>query len=231
MIMKNNKIKNFFKLKLIIISLILSFSTAYAIDSFSSNISSQTSSWVWSAWWIISLPDQGAWNGTIDYMNAGNNSTVIGNFFKWYYYDTLFWLFTLDWSPTEPENNVRIVWSTSACTTWYGYKLGGYAYSTFFGYTDFDYNENIFVYYCVDDGELHWYSYNKNIWFQNFEGIGFEIIPNVWTMSENSSTWVFVNDTTKINLPDFWDGNINSFVWGDSINLQDDKESIFYIIK
>ena len=47
----------------------------------------------------------------------------------------------------------------------------------------------------------------------------------------NTSTGVFVNDTTSINDSNFWDGNINTYVGGDIINLQDHKESIFYIIK
>jgi len=44
---------------------------------------------------------------------------------------------------------------------------------------DFDYNSSIYVYYCESDKKLHGFAYSKALGFQNFEGIGFEIIPNI----------------------------------------------------
>lgn len=210
--------------------LLLSFTSAYAVDLLSSNLGVQSSVGEGSNASQIQLPSTWGWNGTAEYWNAWDNSTIIGNFFKWYYYDTVFGYFQLDWSG-DTDENVKIIWSTTACSTGYWYKIGWYAYSPYFGFIDFDYNSNIFVYYCVDDQKMHGYAYNENIWFQNFEGINLAIIPNVTTLSVNTSTWVFVNDTTSIDKPDFWDGNINTFIGWDVINLDDDKESIFYIIK
>ena len=224
--MKNKKTKNFFGLKAILLFLFFSIGTAYGSDILSISIWNQVATENGSNGSNISIIA----GEEVAYWNAGNNSTVIGNYFKWYYHDSVFWYFKLDWS-TDSSENVNITKSTSACSTWYGYKLGWYAYSEYFWFMDFDYNSNIFVYYCVDDNELHGHAYNDNIWFQNFEGIVFDVLPNVGTITENTSTGVFVNDNTKINFPNFWDGNINSYISGDMIQLEDDKESIFYIIK
>lgn len=178
--------------------------------------------------------DTPANNYTLEYWNKGNNSTVIGNYFRGYYYDTMLWFFRLDWSADTSEN-VRIIGSTGICPSGYGYKLWGYAYSESAGFIDFDYNSNIFVYYCEIDKELHGFGYSEMVGFQNFEGIGFEIIPNIGTVAETTGTGVFVNDTTTIN-------DIVTFTWatsnydyntigGDTINLDVTEESIFYIIK
>jgi len=224
--MKNKKIKNFFKIKLILVVLTASFGTVYAADYFSSSISGQSATGFGSNSSSIStISWEEPW-----YWNAWNNSTIIWNYFRWYYYDSIFWFFKLDWS-TSPSENVNIVWSTTACGSSYGYKLWWYAYSEYFWFMDFDYNNNIFVYYCEWDKKLHGYAYSESLGFQNFEGIAFEIISSISTLAENTSTGIFVNDTTKINLPNFWDGNFHSEVWGDLIQLEDDKESIFYIIK
>ena len=224
--MKNKKLKNFFKIKLLVLVWIASLWSVYAADYLSSTISSQSSSGVWSNNSDISVI---AWEEP-GYWNDGNNSTIIWNYFRGYYYDSIFWFFELDWS-TDPSENVSIIWSTSACGSSYGYKLWWYAYSEYFGFMDFDYSDSIFVYYCEWDKVLHWYSYSKNLWFQNFEGIAFEIVSSVSTLAENTSTGIFVNDTTNINIDEFWSWNLNSRVWADLIQLEDDKESIFYIIK
>jgi len=112
---------------------------------------------------------------TLEYHNRGNNSSVIGNYFVWNYYDSIYGNFTLNWS-TNTLENVRIVSSTSACWTGdYGYQLGWYAYSELGWYIDFDYNDSIFVYYCNSDNSLRWYAYSAHIGYQNFAGISFDI--------------------------------------------------------
>lgn len=229
--MENKKLKNFFKYKLLFILLIVSLSSVYASTLCSStvlctSIVGQWSTGIWSNSSVVSVI---SWE-EVGYWNLGNNSTVIGNYFRGWYYDSVFWFFQLDWS-TDSENNVHVIGSTSACSTWYGYKLWGYAYSSYYWFIDFNYSGNIFVYYCVEDGALHGYAYNSHIWFQDFEWIWFEIIPNISSVADNTWTWIFINDTTKINLPNYWDGNINSYIWWDVIQSEDDKESIFYIIK
>lgn len=181
-----------------------------------------------------SIIQTGTGTSEVAYVNKGNNSTIIGNYFQWYYYDSLMWFFRLDWSSDITEN-VRIIGSTGACPSWYGYKLGGYAYSETAGFIDFDYNSSIFVYYCEVDKELHWFAYSEMVWFQNFEGIGFEIIPNIGTIAELTSTGVFVNDTTSINDIVVYTGATSNYdyniIGGDVVNLDATEESIFYIIK
>ena len=173
------------------------------------------------------------------YADEGGNSTVIGNYFKWFYYDNNLWFFKLDWS-ANPSENVSIISSTEKCWDSYGYKLWWYAQSagTFgeiYGYMDFDYSSDIFVYYCEGDKKLHWYAYTQYLWFQNFEWIGFEILPFSWSLLWTTSSNLFVNDTTNINVKGVYtwsDSNYwKSGIWGDIFNIDDTKESIIYIIR
>lgn len=182
-----------------------------------------------------SLVYTGTGTSEVAYVNKGNNSTVIGNYFQWYYYDSSAWFFRLDWS-SDTSENVRIIGSTGACPSWYGYKLWGYAYSETVGFIDFDYNSTVFVYYCEVDKTLHGFAYGELIWFQNFEGIGFEIIPNIGTVAElTTSSGTFVNDTTSISdvVTFTWatsNYDYNTIGW-DTFNIDTTEESIFYIIK
>ena len=178
------------------------------------------------------------------YVNDWNNSTIIWNYLKWYYYDSVFWYFRLDWS-TDKTKNVRIVWTTSKCWSWVWYKLWGKAKGVYsiWGtdywsawYIDFDYNSSTFVYYCESDKKLHWKWYSRWIWYQDFEWIWFEILVD-WN-STTAFTWatdIFLNDNTDVDM-------IKSFTWSNSnawidkllwerYNFDATKESIFYIIK
>lgn len=172
------------------------------------------------------------WDNT-KYVNKLSDSSIIGNYFSGYYYDSVLWFFKLDWSDNI-NKNVRIIDSTSKCSSWYGYKLWGFAKSDYYGFMDFDYNSDIFVYYCEFDKSLHWYAYTKYNWFQVFDWIGFEILPS--NASVNISwTGIFVNDTTKIWVEYIytWSDSsawYNSF-WWDIFNFDDTKDSLFYIIK
>jgi len=181
-----------------------------------------------------SVIQTGAGTSEVAYVNKWNNSTVVGNFFQGYYYDTLLGFFRLDWSSNVSEN-VSIVGSTWACPSGYGYKLWGYAYSETAGLIDFDYSGSVFVYYCEVDKSLHGFAYSDIAWLQNFEGIGFEIIPNIWTIAEVTGTWIFVNDVTNIvDIVTYTWATSNydyNVIWGDVVNLDATEESIFYIIK
>ena len=198
----------------------------YSIGSQSATQLGSNSSQVSFSYWV------GAGSIT-NYVNKSTDSTIIGNYFSGYYYDRVLWFFQLDWS-ADKEQNVRIVDSTIKCSSWYGYKLGWYAYSKYSGFMDFDYNNDIFVYYCEIDQKLHGYAYTKYNWFQNFEGIGINILP---ANSLVNVTWtgIFVNDNTHVGLEKTytWSDSSSDFnsLWGNVFNFDDTKESLFYIIK
>ncbi len=180
-------------------------------------------------------------DGNLHYVNKWENSSVIHNYFTGVYYDTRFWDFRVDWSSNEIQN-VRIVASTGKCANGYGYQLWGYAKSDMVWFVDFDYNTDIFVYYCLSDQKLHWYAYSDQVGFQNFEGISFPIgldipIVEIWV----SWTGTFVNNTLTPNQWTtswvLWTVNAeNSNFSDDSVQhdlfqLETEKENTFYIIK
>ena len=154
-----------------------------------------------------------------------------------YYYDSVLGFFKLDWSSDSSEN-VRIIWSTDECPTWYGYKLWWYAFSSTLWYIDFNYNDDIFVYYCSSDDSLHGHAYSRHLWFQSFEWIWFQVTSSITTQNnieDTIDTLNFVNDQTDLT-------ERNSYVWSDSnitirdvngdiIEIEADQESLFYIIK
>jgi hypothetical protein len=154
------------------------------------------------------------------------------------------WYFEVDMS-VNPSENVRIVGSTGKCISDYGYKLWGYGYSEAFGYIDFDYNSEIFVYYCIADELLYGYAYNEMLWFQNFEGITFDIEVDATLLPTESPTWtgIFINDDTEIfdETDDNWESNSNSnsntsnfnydSIQNDFLEFDWKYESLFYIIK
>jgi hypothetical protein len=172
------------------------------------------------------------WDNT-KYANKWADSSIIGNYFSGYYYDSVLWFFKLDWSSDE-EDNIRIISSTTKCSSWYGYKLWGYAKSNYYGFMDFDYNNDIFVYYCEFDKSLHGYAYTKYNWFQRFDWIRFEIL---WKNSSINVFWtgVFVNDTTKIGVENYYtwsdSESLHNSLWWNIFNFDDTKDSLFYIIK
>jgi len=193
----------------------LFFSYTYAADVVSENFSTQTSAGTWSNGSIISV------DSNLSYINKWNNSSVIGNYFSGFYYDSFLWYFETDWNNLNQSENVRVIWSTWKCDTWYGYKLWGYAWSSSVWFIDFDYNDDVFVYYCVDTSELEWYAYSSFAWFQNFEWISFDIEVIPTTESEepqSSSTGTFVNESSTIT--DEW-----SIEWNDEVPLVEDPSS------
>ena len=218
-------------------SLLLLWS-AYAIDIISENISVQTSLWNGSSNSQITFSD-------VDYINAGNNSTIIWNYLSGSYYDTATGFFELYWDDSNLKNNVHITWSTTLCPSDYGYRLAWYAYSENFGLINFDTGSSNYVYYCFEDRKLHGYAYSELIWFQNFEWISFDVRTDSNIVSDpnaNTNTG-FTNDFTDIDA-------IDRFIPRDSdappienipvqpnrigteiLEFEDTQESIFYIIK
>lgn len=225
--MKKQKIKKFFMRNIFVI--LSSFFIFWAVFwSFTSYlITSQYSTSVWSNNSIISF----TWTATKEwyYINNEDNSAIIGNYFEWYYFDSLFWFFKLDWSANQYEN-VRITDSTDACTTWYWYKLWWKAFSEQAWYIDFDYNSSTFVYYCLDDGKLHGTAFSDYIWFQDFEWIWVSIVNSITDLTQNVSDSLFMNDTTTVNISSSSLDWIETLWW--NITQTDVyKESIFYIVK
>ena len=239
--MKKQKIKKHFKKffkKHFYFASTLFFITGTVFWAFTSTlITPQTSTEVWSNNNEISFT-WSSWNQGY-YVNEWDDSAIIGNYFEGYYYDSLYWFFRLDWSSNKSEN-VRIIWSTTACATWYWYKLGWKAYSENAWYIDFNYNSSTFVYFCASDGKLHGTAYSEYIWFQDFEWIIVWVVSgsvptNLTEKVENDT--VFVNDTSNIDesttsSPAWteWWTVIETFGW-DFIQFDPKKESVFYIIK
>ncbi len=233
-------------LLLFITFLIFNFNFLYAADTDVSCINPQyaTSSWsnssqvsFMSTWTLISS----TWTLMEDfywwYVNRDNDSSIIWNYLRGYYYDNVFWFFKLDWDNNQ-NNNVHFVASTTKCSTWYGYKLAWFARWVqtsqswewwYIWFINFAYNNNIFVYYCKDDNKLHWHAYSKDLWFQSFEWISFEIITSELKISvpKNTNSF-FVNDYSNI-----FNESTETFdsIQGDVYNMKQGKESIFYIIK
>lgn len=230
--MKKKKILQIFKIKTHVFLLLCFFvwiASAVGNDFISQYIPTQTTSELWSNNSLISFTSSDA-----AYINKWNNSTIVWNYFKGFYYDNTFGFFRLDWSE-NPTQNVSIISGTAACVTSYGYKLGWYAYSEYYGFIDFDYSDDVFVYYCEWDKQLRGYWYSATLGFQNFEWIWFEIIPNVSTLTQDIWTQIFVNDTTNIESIQIYTWETSNFDYnsiGWDINEFDTtKESIFYIIK
>ena len=223
---KTQKILAFF-----ILSLFMIDTPVLAVDTLWESFSVQTSTWKGSSNSYISVDEN------LEYYNLWDNSTVIGNYFTGSYYDDIFGHFQVDWSNNTWEN-VKIVSSTTACTIGYGYKLWWYSYSEYYGFIDFDFDNNTFVYYCLDDGQLHGYGYSEELWFQNFEGIVFDIYADVENQSESpTENDNFSNDGTSITDPESlpW-GTDNSHFTPDTIqnniiDFETTEESLFYIIK
>ncbi|EKD44771.1 MAG: hypothetical protein ACD_71C00010G0003 [uncultured bacterium (gcode 4)] len=208
----------------------------FALDVVSTDFSSQpatssgsNNSTVWFSTGWLSLDE--TVSGTTSYINKDNDSDTIGNYLRGYYYDTQFGFFRLDWNLTDTTQNVRIISSTDKCGTGYGYKFGGYAYGEAGGYIKFDYNNDIFVYYCESDDKLHGYAYSEHTGFQNFEGLSFEVVAlsqNTSNLPSGSGDPFFVNNTSLILIG--LSGR-STDIQGESVANQKWREVIFYIVK
>ncbi len=198
---------------------------------------------------IVSIQIWGSPSAGLYYINKGDNSSVVGNYFRGYYYDSILGYFQVD-ALSHGNENVRVVWSTDRCSNWYGYKLWGYAYSEHFGFVDFDYNEDIYVYYCMADTSLHGYAYSDHVGFQNFEWISFPILVEIQEDPSDlpTQTGSFVNDAVEIHhesmgsdtsgnggIPHNAQAENSNFhtetIQNDVFKFEVDKESLFYIIK
>ena len=241
--MKKQKRKFFFtfyKKVIFILIFVLWFSLwiAFAVVVFKETIIvNQTASWTWSYNSKISFRTEAitpTWTWAY-YINQWNNSSIIWNSFSGYYYDSIYWYFKLDWS-SDIEDNVRITESTNKCTTGYWYKLDWKAKWWWAGFIDFWYDDNTFVYYCMDDNKMYGRSYGEYIWYQDFEWITLEILPDVESLVEYvTEKDIFINDKSTIDnitSPTWKTSNAwNNELWWDKFDIDDTKESIFYIIK
>ena len=239
--MKKNKKEKVFFIKIITFSFIMLFwaTVAYWTDTIWEYIKTQTATLKGSNNSEVTFSN----NLTTYYINKDNNNSSIWDYFKGYYYDNRFWYFRLDWSPTK-TNNTRIVSTTSKCASWDWYKLWGFAYSKYAWYIDFDYDSNIYVYYCESDEKLHGYWYSKHLWFQAFEWIWFKIVSIDTTPDIEDDGW-FTNDWSVIeNDTTNWTNNWSSEnIWGwDRYEIENAEiiewdwafnkdESIFWIIR
>lgn len=216
----------------IFVSLFGSFCTVLALDVLDINIPSQWATSYGSNGSQVWFSLGGVSTEITSYWNKNNDSDVIGNYLRGYYYDSQFGFFKLDWNGVDMMKNVHIISSTDKCGSWYGYKFSGYAYSDTAGYINFNYDTNNFVYYCEADKKLHGYAYGEQIGFQNFEWISFEVVAlaqnNQSLPSGNDPFFVNNNSTIIMNLPP--DFNPSTIQWkGLAGKLW--QEVIFYIIK
>lgn len=215
------------KILSIIIIILITFWNQVSALTWNLDLSNQSATSPGSSTSIISVS---TWSIT-QYINENNDSETIGNYFKWYYYDSLFWFFKLDWSPTL-TNNVRVIASTDKCSSGYWYKIWWYAYSEYSGLIDFDYSNDIFVYYCDSDSKLHWFAYSENNWFQNFEWISLSLVSvtsNIPSIFQNTWDPFFVNNNTML-LQNKNDIFTNVIQWQVN-NVEVAKETIFYVLK
>lgn len=214
------KIKNIFS---ILLFFTVCTQIVFALDdenilSTSSNISDNT---YFSTWWIYTK-----------YYNKDTNSDIVWDYLWGHYYNKNYWFFQLDWSADKLQN-VRIIWSTSKCSSWYWYRFDWYAKSETWWFIDFWYDKDTYVYYCVWDKRLYWKAYFPAVWEISFDGILLEILPPSATPTvNNSKDAFFVNNTTII----FWNTDWNNY--NTDINLSWEKkwakywaESVFYIWK
>lgn len=226
-LMKRQKIKKFFK-KHLYVSICTFFVFWTVFGAYTTTlIGSQNASDVWSNNSLISF----TWVVSKEwyYVNNKTNSAVINNYFKWYYYDSLYWYFKLDWSANGHEN-VRVIESTWKCTTWYGYKLWWKAFNEAWWYIDFNYSDSVFVYYCLDTGQLHWRAFSDYIWFQNFDWISLTLVEDITDLTDDvNKNTVFDNDRTDINNE--WTSVWDFSIWWDNSRIDSRWESIFYIVK
>lgn len=209
------------------------FFLTYFFNVFASSklLDTQSATLVWSNNSMVDFSKNWSASGTY-YVNKWDNSDIVWDFLKGFYYNSLYGFFELNRS-TDESKNVKIISSTDACNSWYGYKLGWYAKSETVWLIDFDYNNWVFVYYCMDDGKLHWKAFSEVIGYQNFEWLSFDILPSFSSTVLNSSTdSMFVNNTTTIFLNEkttVSNKSSPSIAKKEAINYG--EESIFYIWK
>ena len=228
------------------------------VQSLNDIVNNISSKW-WSNWSVVSFPTSSSiWSFWGYYVNNNPNfDTIQWNYLSWYYYDSTYGFFKLNWD-TNTANNVQVVnssasadkcnWTTSYKFSWYAKwaDLNGNSTADAW-YIDFDYAEHhsnpaysdIYVYYCSDDKKLHWYAYSSDLWFQNFEWLSVDIFTqwNVSTLLIKKDDPFFVNNFTDILNDTYWSSSWNS-VWNWNSNIQWDiitketwKEMIFYITK
>ncbi len=199
------------KLYISLIGVLLSITILYAIDTLIVDIS----------WWQSSDNLSGMWtrsmtvsDGDLRYMNKDNDSSIPQDFFSWYYYDPAYGSFKMD-SWADKNKNVHVSWETTALCggdfTWY--KLEWYAYNPDFGFIDFYYNNDTFVYLCIPNnensiqsGSLYGYAYSPYIGFQNFDGISLDPSVDLWNEHRSKGRFLKVDGIVSSQ-------NSNELIW------------------
>lgn len=117
------------------------------------------------------------------FFNKGNDNISIGDFFRWYYYDTMYGAFKVDSNVNQGINLEVSNVSTSQCRTSYnGYFLKGHSYNREFWFMNFNNRgDGASPFICFpqksadgDTAYLGWYAYNPYIGFQNIDGLKFD---------------------------------------------------------
>ncbi len=170
--------------------------------------------------------------GAVTYINKGNDSTTLGNYFTGSYYDSTYGFFRMDHSG-DLSQNVRVIGSTDRCSGSYGYRLGGTAYSTTFGYIRLDPSSVNYVYFCESDQKLRGFAYSSTLGWQNFAGLSLslETYSSIeLTFSGSLNDPFFLNNRSSLSSIETPGGKAFS-LQGDVVSTNTGKESVFYIVK
>lgn len=119
----------------------------------------------------------------LKFMNAGNDASMIGNYFVWEYYDEAYGVFSIkndSGGPISIKSMNGNCWPTEIKR----YQLTWYAYNDNFWAINFDNDtSDSEIYICIDNDTwnayFEWYAYSPYIWSQSFDGIEFEANTNI----------------------------------------------------
>ena len=134
--------------------------------------------------------------GALKFMNKDNDTTIAGDYFSGYYFDSAYGVFQTYTGGLTSGVSISSANATGCPADYTGKKLTGYSYNPEFGFMDFDYNANIYVSICIPNtagqlgntlsSYLRGHAYSELIGFQNFDGI--QVQAAVEAQSEGSQT-------------------------------------------
>lgn len=175
---------------------IATISFAYAADTIIQRINGAQTSSGPSAY--ISQQIQTIWNGDLTFINYNNDTTVVGDYFTWEYYDAAYWVFTIN-SSTAQRLKVASL-NNTAClnnTTYQWYSLQGFAYNREFWNIDFAAPWTPGSYLCIPKDStnkslksyLWWYAYSSYIGYQNFDNISLDVSIDLDDTTQLADGW------------------------------------------